>query len=73
MAGLSQRQGASTSTEELFIKCALQSRDLRANGGLGDVEFFRRLPQAALFGDHPEVTKVMVIQEFHVEMVFVLT
>lgn len=66
MAGLSQRQCAPAPFEEFFIQHAFQCRNLRADGGLGDVQFFRRLPQAALFGDHPEVTQMMVVQEFHV-------
>jgi hypothetical protein len=37
------------------------------------VQFLRRLPQSALFGNDPEVTEMVVIQKFHAGRVFALT
>ena len=70
---LCERQCASAASEKFFPKHAFQRCNLRADGGLGDVQFLRRLPHAAFLGDHPEVTHVMLVQKFHRKMVFALT
>lgn len=73
MARLGQRKGASSTSKKFFIEHTFQRRDLRANGGLGDVQFLRRFPQSAFFGDDPKVSQMMVIQEIHLGSVFALT
>jgi hypothetical protein len=40
--------------------------NLRADCGLGHVEFGCRFGETALSGDYPEVAQVVVIQELHV-------
>ena len=73
VAGLGQRQGTSAAVKEFFPQHAFQCRNLRADGGLGDVQFVRRLAQAAFLGHDPEVSEVMVVQKFHASRVFALT
>ena len=73
LASLGQRQGASAAPKQFFLQHAFERRNLRADGGLGDVQFFRRLAQAAFLGHDPEVSEVMVVQKFHASRVFALT
>jgi hypothetical protein len=65
LAGVRQCEVASRASQEFFAKRAFKRLNLRADGRLRDMEFGCRFGQTALLGHSPEVTQVMVIQEFH--------
>jgi hypothetical protein len=51
--------------EQLLADRFLQPMDLDADRRLREAEFLARLGNAPLFGDDPEVQKVLVIEPFH--------
>ena len=65
LAGIRQGQVAAGATKKLFTEHAFERLNLRADGGLRDVQFGCGFGQAAFLGHRPEVTQVVVIQVFH--------
>lgn len=62
-----ENEVAPASPEKFIAERFLEKLELRADGRLGDAQFFGGFPYAAFFGDHPEVAEVMKIEEFHTE------
>jgi hypothetical protein len=65
LTGVSQRQTAADATKKFFTEHTFERLNLRADRGLGDVEFDCGFGEAAFLGHRPKVTQVVVIQEFH--------
>jgi hypothetical protein len=59
--------------EQLLTENTLQGRDLCRDGRLRHPQLFRRLPQASFLGDHPEISKMMIVKEFHAWRVLGIT
>jgi hypothetical protein len=64
LTGISQRQTAAGATKKFFTEYTFERLNLRADRGLGDVEFDCGFGEAAFLGDCPKIAQVVVIQEF---------
>ena len=56
--------------KELLAEHTFERLDLCADRRLGDAELRRSFGQAALLRDHPKITQMVVVQEFHRSMFF---
>ena len=66
LAHISQAEIAPRATEEFFAQNGFERLNLRANGGLRDVEFGCGFRETAFPGNDPKISQMVVVQEFHV-------